>query len=137
MFHSFLQSRSFVFGYLKKCWAKVQFELDRRAYIKAKRLMDNAIEVITLPPEFGGGRLFMDFDGRFFIVEQQDNRVFNLKVERLSHQIAAELAFTANFNHIDLKREGIENTLAFLLAEKNFCYFFGNSEFRHLLGQAA
>lgn len=54
MFHSFLQSRSFVFGYLKKCWAKVQFELDRRAYIKAKRLMDNAIEVITLPLNLAG-----------------------------------------------------------------------------------
>ena len=130
----FFNSCSFLVASLKKYWAKVRFELDRRNYIKAKRLMDNVEEVATLPHEFGGGRLFMDFNGKFFIVEQNNNKVFNLKVEYLSRQVAAELCFLADFNHIDLTRQ---DTLMFLLAEKNFRYFFGDSEFRNLLGQVA
>lgn len=133
----FFNSCSFVLGCLKKYWAKVRFELDRRAFIKAKRLMENAQEVVALPPEFGSGRLFMNHNGDFFIVEQNGNRVFNLKVENISRQIAAELAFTAHFDHIDLERKGIENTLAFRVAEQNFCRYFGSSDFCYLLAQMA
>ena len=132
---SFFQS---CFGAVKGWLARVQFELDRRAYIKAKRLMENAEEVITLPFEFGGGKLFMNCNGDFFIVEQNgSNRVFNLKVENISRQIASELAFTAHFESIDLKRQGIENTLSYKVAEQNFCRFFGSSDFCYLLAQTA
>lgn len=127
---------NFVFSWCKSKVARIQFELDRQKFIKAKRLMDNAQEVVSLPHEFGGGRLFMNHNGDFFIVEQ-NNRVFNLKVERISRQIASELAFTAHFESIDLKRKGIENTLAFRVAEQNFCRYFGSSDFCYLLGQVA
>lgn len=133
-FSSFLQS---CFSAVRSWLARIQFELDRRAFIRAKRLMESAEWVTDLPHDFGGGRLFMDCKGDFFIVEQNGNRVFNLKVENISRQIAAELAFTAHFDHIDLERKGIENTLAFRVAEQNFCRYFGSSDFCYLLGQIA
>lgn len=125
----------FVITAVKGYVARVQFELDRRNFIRAKRLMENSTEVVTLPFEFGGGKLFMNCNGDFFIVEQNGNRVFNLKVENISRQIASELAFTAHFESIDLKRQGIENTLSYKVAEQNFCRFFGSSDFCYLLAQ--
>lgn len=127
---------SFVFNWLKSQVARVRFELARRAYIKAKRRIECADKVCDIPHEFGGGKLYMDNVGKFFVV-QYNNSVFNVKIENLTHDEAADLAFCSSFNHIDLGRNGIENTIAYTVAERNYCHFFGNGNFRHYLGQVA
>ena len=78
----------------------------------------------------------MDNAGKFFVV-QYNNRVFNIHIENLTHDEAADLAFCSSFNHIDLERDGIENTIAYTVAERKYCHFFGNSNFRYYLGQVA
>lgn len=127
---------SWIISWLESQFNRVRFEIERRAYVKAQRKLQFAEEVCDIPHEFGGGKLYMDNVGKFFVV-QYNNSVFNVKIENLTHDEAADLAFCSSFNHIDLERDGIENTVAYSLAEQKYRYFFGDSEFRYYLGQVA
>lgn len=129
------QSFSFVFNWLKSQVARIRFELARRAYIKAKRRIECADKVCDIPDDFGGGVLFMDNLGRFFVAQNDDRKIFNTKiVETLSFNEAADLAFASHFRHIDMKRQ---DTVMFQWARDRYRYFFGDSEFRYYLAQTA
>ena len=126
---------SFVFNWLKSQVARVRFELARKAYIKAKRRVECADKVCDIPDDFGGGELFMDNLGRFFIAEKDNRKIFNTKiVEKLSFDEAADLAFASHFKHIDMERQ---DTVMFQWAMNRDRYFFGDSEFRYYLAQTA
>ena len=124
---------TFVFSWCKNQIARIQFDLARRAYINAKRRIECADKVCDIPDEFGGGELFMDNLGRFFIAQRDNRKIFNTKiVEKLSFDEAADLAFASHFKHIDMERQ---DTLMFQWAMDRYRYFFGDSEFRYYLAQ--
>ena len=87
---------SAVFLRIKKLFGRMVFAYERQSFVRANRRIDLSQKVVNIPDEFGGGCLYMDEGGKFFIV-RHTNRLFNLKIEKLTKQQAIDYAWVRGF----------------------------------------
>lgn len=127
---------SAVFLRIKKLFGRMVFAYERRLFVRANRRIDLSQKVVNIPDEFGGGCLYMDEGGKFFIV-RHTSRLFNLKIEKLTKQQAIDYAWVSWFRHIDWHHQNSDKEQFYIeVARRNFNHFFGDCLFREIHAKA-